>query len=184
MEKLHIIFTARMVREKGTLVLADAAELLRDDYHDKIDFWLCGRLSTTPNSLTEIELRSRCDGSYIQWLGFRTDIIDLLRRASIVAFPSWYREGVPRSLIEACAIGRPIVTTDSIGCRDTVVDGFNGYLVPVRDSVALADKLRILIDNPDMRRQMGANSRIIAERDFSIETVVNKHLEIYRRLVS
>lgn len=182
MDKIHIIFTARMVREKGTLVLIEAAELLRQGYEQKADFWLCGGLSKNPNALSEQELRQHCDGEYIQWLGFRSDVKELLRRASIVAFPSYYREGVPRSLIEAAAIGRPIVTTNSIGCKDTVIDGYNGFLVPVKDSAALAEKIKILIDDKALRYRMGANSRKMAERDFSLDTVVSKHLEVYRRL--
>ena len=165
-DTLHIIFTARMVREKGTMVLIEAAEKLRKDYEGKIDFWLCGRLSTTPNSLTEEELRSHCDGSYIQWLGFRSDVRDLLQKSSIVAFPSWYREGVPKSLI-----------------KDVVDDGVNGFLIPVRDSDALAEKLRILIEDKDLRIKMGKAAREKAEREFSLDKVVQKHLEIYQSLI-
>lgn len=183
MGKIHVIFTARMVREKGTLILIDAAEELRKDYADKVDFWLCGGLSDNPNALTEEDLRSRCDDSYIKWLGFRKDVKELLRQASIVAFPSYYREGVPKSLIEACAIGRPIVTTNSIGCKDTVEDGVNGFLIPIKDSHALADKLRILIDNPELRRSMGKASRHKAEREFSLDDVIRKHLEVYQSLL-
>lgn len=183
MEKIHVIFTARMVREKGTLILIDAAEKLRRDYEQKVDFWLCGGLSENPNALTEDELRSRCDGSYIQWLGFRKDVKELLGKASIVAFPSYYREGVPKSLIEACAIGRPIITTNSIGCKDTVDDGVNGYLIPIKDSHALAEKLKILIDNKPLREEMGRASREKAEREFSLDLVVKKHLECYESLL-
>ena len=183
MGKLHVIFTARMVREKGTLVLIDAAEELRKDYEGKVDFWLCGGLSDNPNALTEEDLRSRCDDSYIKWLGFRKDVKDLLQQASIVAFPSYYREGVPKSLIEACATGRPIITTKSIGCKDTVEDGVNGFLIPIKDSHALAEKLKILIENPALRQKMGRESRRIAERDFSLDDVIKKHLEVYQSLV-
>lgn len=184
MEKLHIIFTARMVKEKGVLVLIEAAEKLRTDYSGKIDFWLCGGLSNNPNGIKESELRAKCDDNYIKWLGFRNDVKELLKKSSIVAFPSYYREGVPKSLIEAAAIGRPIITTNSIGCKDTVEDGFNGFLIPIKNSDVLADKLKILIDNKDLRLKMGKNSRKIAERDFSLENVVNKHLEIYNHLIS
>ena len=183
MEKIHVIFTARMVREKGTLILIEAAERLRNEYEQKVDFWLCGGLSDNPNALTEEELRSKCDGCYIQWLGFRKDVKELLRRASIVAFPSYYREGVPKSLIEACAIGRPIITTNSIGCKDTVDDGINGYLIPIKDSQSLAEKLKLLIDNKDLRIKMGKASRAKAEREFSLDMVVQKHLETYNSLV-
>ena len=99
-----------------------------------------------------------------------------------MAFPSYYREGLPKSLIEANAIGRPIITTDSIGCRDTVEDGVNGFLIPIKDSESLADRLAKLIDDPKLREKMGKEARKIAERDFSIENVISKHLDIYSEL--
>lgn len=178
-EKVNIIFTARMVKEKGMETLIEAAELLRKDYENKAEFWLCGGLSNNPKAIKEDELRALCDGKYIQWLGHRTDVRELLMKAHIVAFPSYYREGVPKSLIEASAIGRPIVTTNSVGCKDVVEDGVNGFLIPIKDSMVLADRLKRLIDDKGLRVAMGKKSREFAERDFSIEKVVNTHLEIY-----
>ncbi len=180
---LKVIFMARMVKEKGTLILIEAAEALRKNYEGKVEFWLCGGLSKNPNAITEEELRARCDGHYIQWLGFRTDVKELLQQAHIVVFPSYYREGVPKSLMEATAIGRPIITTNSIGCKDTVEDGYNGFLVPIKDSKAVADKLEILLNDETLRKEMGKNSRKIAERDFSLENVIQKHLQIYKEVI-
>lgn len=177
-----VIFTARMLREKGIVILTDAAERLRKEYEGKVVFLLCGMLSDSPKAIQEKELRALCDGKYIQWLGHRTDVKELLCQSHIMAFPSFYREGVPKSLIESCAIGRPIVTTDSVGCRDSVDDGSNGFLVPVKDSVALADKLKVLIDNKSLREKMGRNSRLKAEKEFSLSDVVDKHLKIYESL--
>lgn len=182
-EPVRILFTARMVEEKGTIILAKAAELLRGEYEGRVEFLLCGGLSTNPKAIKENELKEHCDGEYIQWLGHRSDILDLLRKSHIVAFPSYYREGVPKSLIEATAIGRPIVTTNSIGCKDTVEDGYNGFLIPIKDSQSLASKLKLLIDNSSLRERMGLNSRRIAERDFSLADVVAKHLSIYDKLL-
>lgn len=181
---IRVMFTARMVREKGVAVLIDAAELLRKEYEGKVEFLLCGKLSDNPKAMQQDELEKLCDGRYIQWLGHRTDVKELLRQCHIVAFPSYYREGVPKSLIEACASGRPIVTTYSIGCKDTVDDGVNGFLIPIKDSKTLAEKLKVLIDNPELRQKMGVLSRQKAEREFSIENVVRKHLECYNSLVS
>lgn len=178
-EKVNIIFTARMVKEKGMVTLIEAAEQLRKEYENKAEFWLCGSLSNNPKAIKEHELRALCDGKYIQWLGHRRDVRELLMKAHIVAFPSYYREGVPKSLIEASAIGRPIVTTNSVGCKDVVEDGVNGYLIPIKDSKALADRLKRLIDDKGLRIAMGKKSREFAERDFSIEKVVNTHMEIY-----
>ena len=179
---IKVIFTARMVEDKGTMVLIDAAEKLKAEYRDKVQFLLCGGLDTNPNGITREKLESRCDGEYIQWLGHRKDVLELLKESHIMAFPSWYREGLPKSVIEAEAIGRPVVTTDSVGCRDTVIDGKNGFMIPVKDSQSLADALKKLIDNPELRQQMGRAAREFAVSKFDIKDVVNVHLDIYNRL--
>ena len=181
-DKVKVIFTARMVKEKGMVTLIEAAELLREKYEDKVEFWLCGGLSDNPLAIKEDELRAMCDDKYIKWLGHRTDVHELLKQSHIMAFPSYYREGVPKSLIEASAIGRPIITTDSVGCRDVVEDGINGYLIPIKDSITLADRLGKLFEDKELRMRMGLKSREFAERDFSIENVVSTHLEIYDKV--
>ncbi len=180
---IRVMFTGRRVREKGIVVLAKAAEQLRDDYEGKVIFMLCGKLSDNPKAMKKEEVEALCDGKYIQWLGHRNDVAELLQNCHIVAFPSYYREGVPKSLIEATAIGRPIITCNSIGCKDTVDDGVNGFLIPIKDSNALAEKLRILIEDKSLRERMGEASRTKAEKYFSIENVINKHLEVYNSLV-
>lgn len=182
--KIRVLFTARMIEEKGVFILTDAAKKLKDKYSDRVQFLLCGGLDDNPKAVSKSELMSVCDGEYIQWLGFRSDVLDLLKQCHIVAFPSYYKEGLPKSLIEATAIGRPIITTNSIGCKETVVDGWNGFLIPIKDSDTLSEKLSVLIDNKELRQEMGRNSRALAIKDFSIENVVNRHLEIYRRLIN
>lgn len=132
--------------------------------------------------MKEDEIESMIDGSYIKWLGHRDDIKELLQQSSIMCFPSYYREGVPKSLIEASAIGRPIITTDSVGCRDTVSDGKNGIIVPPHSPRQLAQALKLLIDNPRLRESMGVVSRSIAERDYDVNDVASRHLEIYEKL--
>ena len=181
-QKIKVLLTARMIVEKGVFVLVDAALKLKEKYRDKVEFLLCGGLDDNPKAIKEEELKSVCDGRYIQWLGYRTDVLELLKSCHIVAFPSYYKEGLPKSLIEAAAVGRPIVTTNSIGCKETVVDGYNGYLIPVKDSDTLAEKLNLLFEDENLRQNMGRNSRILAEKDFSIENVIHRHLEIYSQL--
>ena len=182
--KIIILLTARMIVEKGVFVLTEAAEKLRVEYEDKAEFWIVGGLDDHPGAITKDQLDAVCDGRYIKWLGRREDVKDLLQQCHIFAFPSYYMEGLPKSLIEACAIGRPIVTTDNIGCRDVVTDGVNGYLVPVKDCVELAEKIKVLINNPDLRNRMGLASRKVAEDNFSVDSVIEKHLAIYQELVS
>lgn len=180
---IKIIFTARMVEDKGTLILIDAAKKLEVEYKGKVQFLLCGGLDTNPNGITKEMLESRCDGKYIQWLGHRKDVLELLKQSHIMAFPSWYREGLPKSVIEAEAIGRPVVTTDSVGCRDTVVDGKNGYMIPIKDSDALAMALKKLIDNPELRQTMGKNAREFAVNKFDIKDVVKVHMDVYDNIL-
>ena len=180
---VKVIFTARMVEDKGIMVLIDAAKIMEKEYRGKVQFLLCGGLDTNPNGITREVLESNCDGEYIKWLVHRSDVLDLLKQSHIMAFPSWYREGLPKSIIEAEAIGRPVVTTCSVGCRDTVIDGYNGFLVPVRDPEALAEAVKKLVDNPQMRREMGSNARSFAESKFDIKDVVDVHLDIYRSIL-
>ena len=171
-ETLKVVFAARMVKEKGIIELIDAAEKLRKNYEGKLEFWLCGRLAVNADAISKEELESRCDGKYIQWLGFQKDMESVLERCHIIAFPSYYREGVPKSLIDACAVGRPIVTTNSIGCKDVVDDGVNGFLIPIKNSDALAEKLQILADDKEQRIKMGKAASEKAESDISLERVL------------
>lgn len=98
-DKIRILFSARMVEEKGVWVLVNAAELLRKEYEGRVCFLLCGGLSSNPKAIKEEELNDRCDGNYIQWLGYRSDVPDLLRSSHIIAFTSYYREGDRKSVV-------------------------------------------------------------------------------------
>lgn len=181
---VRVIFTARMLREKGVEDLAAAAELLRSEYQGKVEFLLVGGLSSNPKAMKAEDMERLADGKYIKWMGHRDNISTLLKQSHIMAFPSYYREGLPKSLIEANAIGRPIVTTDSIGCQDTVIDGVNGFLVPTHSPGKIAEKLRILIDRPDLRSEMGNAARKFAEDNFDVNKVVERHLKIYEELLA
>ena len=182
-DKLRVLFTARMVEDKGVLVLIEAANILREKYQGKVEFLLCGGLETNPLAVSKEKLNELCDGDYIQWLGKRSDVKELLESSHIFAFPSYYKEGLPKSCIEAAAIGRPIITCDSVGCRDTVVDGETGFLVPIKDSKTVAEKLDILFEDTELRKTMGIKSRKYAEDKFSIEDVIQVHLDIYNKFL-
>ena len=182
-EIIRVILTARMIVEKGVFILTEAAEKLRSKHQDKVEFLLVGGIDDHPGAITKEQLDAVCDGSYIQWLGYRTDVKELLQSSHIVAFPSYYMEGLPKSLIEADAIGRPIITCNSVGCKETVIDGYNGYLIPTKDVDALVEKLDILLSNDKLRQEMGRNSRAYAEANFSIDVVIERHLNIYNELI-
>ena len=182
--KIRVILTARMIVEKGIFVLTEAAEKLRSKYEDKVEFLLVGGIDDHPGAITREQLDAVCDGNYIQWLGYRTDIKELLQSSHIVAFPSYYMEGLPKSLIEADAIGRPVITCNSVGCKETVIDGYNGYLIPTKNVDALVEKLDVLLCNGKLRQEMGRKSRAYAEANFSIDVVIERHLNIYNELIS
>lgn len=181
--KIKVILTARMIVEKGIFLLTEAAERLRAKYGETVEFLLIGGLDDHPGAITKEQLDAVCDGKYIQWLGYRTDVRDLLKQCHIVAFPSYYMEGLPKSLIEADAIGRPIITSNSVGCKETVVDGENGFLIQPKDVDALTEKLDLLLGDKELRQKMGKAARAYAEKYFDIEVVKERHLAIYNELV-
>ncbi len=118
----------------------------------------------------------------VEWWGLRNDMPEVLKAASIVVLPS-YREGIPKILLEAAASGRPIVTTDTPGCREIVRHGENGLLVPPCEPVALAQALQRLLQDPVLRTQMGKRGRVIVTSEFSEEQVMKETLSVYSELL-
>jgi glycosyltransferase involved in cell wall biosynthesis len=169
-----------MIREKGIAVFAEAARILRG----QAAFVLVGAPDPgNPNSATEAELRGWEAEDLVTWLGPRRDIADLLRGAHIACQPSTYREGLPKSALEAAACAKPLVTTDVPGCREAVVDGVTGFLVPPRNAPALAAALKKLIDDPDLRARMGAAGRERTAQNFADAVVCEKTLLVYEALM-
>ena len=150
-----VLFPARIIGDKGVREFVTAARILKGEgIHAR--FRLLGRTDPdNPTNVAESEVRAWEAEGIVEWRGFSTEMPIELALAHVVCMPS-YREGLPRVLIEAASIGRAIVTTDVPGCREVVRDGDNGFLVPVRDAVKLALALRRLIDDPKLRRDMGA----------------------------
>jgi glycosyltransferase involved in cell wall biosynthesis len=180
---LTVVMAARLLRDKGVHEFVDAASLLK---HRGVNarFWLAGdRDPGNPTSVGESDVAAWRSSGLVSPLGYRTDIVDVFSQADIVVLPS-YREGLPRVLIEAAACGRAVITSDVPGCRDAIVPGVTGILVPPRDSTALADAIESLLADPPRREQMGRAGREFAEQHFSVESVVQAHLAIYRQLQS
>lgn len=178
-DKLRVIFAGRMVKDKGVLDFIKAAEILRPKYERKVEFVLCGALSSNPYAVKKDELDRLCDGEYIKYLGFREDMPAQFGKADIMCFPSYYREGVPKAVLDASAAGLPIITCDSIGCRDTVKEGVNGFLVNPKSPHEVAEKLDLLLSDKKLRERMGKASRKIAEKEYDVRKVVDSHLKIY-----
>ncbi len=176
-----IVLVARMLWDKGVGEFVEAARQLAEEGVNA-RFVLVGAPDpANPASVPESTLRSWHGKQGVEWWGRREDMLAVLQGAHIACLPS-YREGLPKSLLEAAACGLPIVTTDAPGCREVVRDGVNGLLVPVRDAAALATALKKLIDGAALRRRMGEQSRLRAETEFGLETVIAQTLAVYREV--
>lgn len=179
-EKLKILFPARIIKDKGLHEVIDAVKLLQPKYKEKIELILAGSCGdANKTSLSEDELKSMLIDGYISWIGHQKNMYPIYVDSDIVVLPS-YREGLPKSLIEACAVGRPIITTNVPGCRSCVDDGVNGYLVPKKSVKELADAIAKLVDSYEDRLNFGIASRKKAESEFSIDNVIEKTFNIYK----
>jgi glycosyltransferase involved in cell wall biosynthesis len=182
-ERINILFPTRMLWDKGVKELKSASEILKEKYKDKITFLLAG-LADDGNKMgvTSEYLNAWSDGNYVNWIGYQKDMPKIFANSEIVVLPSYYREGIPKSLIEACAIGRPIVTTNSIGCEECVEDGYNGFKIEPRSAQQLAEAIEKLILSRSLREDFGKNSRLKAEKEFDVNEVINIHMNIYKQL--
>lgn len=178
-----VILPARMLVDKGIREYVGAARILKSE-GIKARFLLVGGVDKcNPASISNDELAGWVSEGVIEWLGRRDDMAEIYRSCAIVCLPS-YREGLPKSLLEAASCGRAIVSTDVPGCREIVKHNKNGLLVPPRDVQALADSLKILLCDSVLREQMGAYGRQMVVNDFSEETVVKETLEVYRSMAT
>jgi glycosyltransferase involved in cell wall biosynthesis len=174
-----VLMPTRLVRDKGIAVFIEAAKLLRQN-PPRARFQIAGGISqSNPLAITETEMKAMLDGSTVEWLGKVSDMPGLLGQAAIIAYPSYYGEGIPKVLLEAAAMGKAIVTTDHPGCREVVADGENGLLVPVKDARALAAGIQALLENTPRREDMGRESRRRAETMFDVALIVRQTLAVY-----
>ncbi len=174
-----VVLAGRMLYDKGIVEFVRAARLLRSR-GEIARFVLVGE--PDPQNLASIplyKLKSWVKEGAIEWWGWQEDMAQVYRQAHIVCLPTNYREGVPKTLIEAAASGRPIVTTDSNGCREVVRHNVNGLLIPAGSIERLADALQVLIEDKSLRQRMGREGRRIAEDDFNLQNVVSATLKSY-----
>lgn len=178
-----VTMVARMLVDKGVIEFIEAARIVNRDTTIAL-FNLVGDVdNSNPGSLSTKYLKAHSGTNGLNWVGFRENIADIYAGSDIACLPS-YREGLPKSLIEAAACGLPIVTTDTIGCREVVLHGVNGFLVPIKSAASLAEAILQLISNGDLRVQMGRESRRRFVSEFSSEIVVSRTLEIYKQLTT
>ncbi len=175
------IMVSRLLVDKGVTEFVEAARLSRD-HPSGLRWLLVGSPDRgNPASVMDGELLNWEREGVVECLGERTDIAALYQQSHIAVLPS-YREGLPKSLVEAAACGRPVVTTDVPGCRDAIEPGVSGLLVPPRNARALAAAVVKLAEDAALRQQMGAAGRTLAEAEFDIQKIADRHVGLYREL--
>ncbi|MBO8232347.1 glycosyltransferase family 1 protein [Prochlorococcus marinus str. MU1402] len=176
-----ISLVARMLKDKGIYEFVEAAKIL---HYKKIKarFLLIGDIDKkNPTSLKQSKLEEWNDKKIIEWLGWVNDVNRILLETDILCLPS-YREGLPKCLLEGAAIGLPLVTTNTVGCKEVVLEGVNGYLVPIKESKKLSLAIQKLIEDKELRIKMGKESLRIAKSEFSSEIINSQTLSIYDEL--
>lgn len=168
-EKPCFLMIARLTRDKGVLEYLEACRLLKKDYPEVVCM-LVGPYDTNPTSLSQEALEPYIRSGVIEYFGEQEDVRPFLDRCSVYVLPS-YREGTPKSILEAMATGRAIITTDAPGCRDTVQDKVNGFLVPVRNIEDLVKSMAVMAADREMVQAMGLASREVAEKDYDVKAV-------------
>jgi len=173
---ITFIFIGRMLKEKGVHEFIKAARSLKDR-HPESRFIMIGGIDVNPGSIQEHHLHSWVKEGLVEWPGQVNDVRPWIAQSSVFVLPS-YREGKPRSTQEAMAMGRPVITTDAPGCRDTVHDGVNGFLIPVRDANALARSMERFIEQPDLIVTMGIERRRLAETHYDVHKINRQLMSI------
>ncbi|MCX8905520.1 glycosyltransferase family 4 protein [Vibrio parahaemolyticus] len=176
---IRFLLIARMLYDKGIGHYVEAARALKSKHGDKVEFRLLGFLDVNnPSAVSSSDMQKWVDEGIVSYLGTSDCVEEEIAKVDCMVLPSFYREGVPKSLLEAAAMGKPIVTTDNVGCRETVDDGVNGYLCTPRSTESLIEKLDLVINLTHQERlTMGQFSRQKVEREFDEQLVIQKYLD-------
>lgn len=175
-----VMLASRMLWDKGIGEFVEAAKIARIN-NIKAKFLLVGGIDkANPMAISHSKLEKWNSEGCIVWKGQCNNMPEVLSLASIVCLPSFYGEGLPKVLLEAAAIGRPLIATDAPGCREIVQNGENGFLVTVRDISSLYDAIITLIADKNLRDKMGKKSRLLVESHFSTDTVNSKMIQLYK----
>jgi glycosyltransferase involved in cell wall biosynthesis len=170
-----------MLWDKGVGEFVEAARTLKEK-NISARFVLVGDIdSGNPTGISLEELTEWREKGFVEWWGWQENMLKVYAQANVICLPS-YREGLPKTLLEATACGRAIVTTDVPGCREVVMDGVNGLLVLPADSTALANAIQTLIDDPSLRGKMGQSGRKLVVEKFSSQLIVEQTIAFYSRV--
>jgi len=179
-----VMLAGRLLWNKGVGEFVEASKRINEQER-RARFILVGDTDeSNPMSVSEEQIAEWEQEDLVEWWGFQEDMPAVFADMHIVCSPTFYREGVPKVLIEAAACERPIVTTDMPGCREIVHDGENGFLIPPKDTGALVSALEKLLGNEEQRKEMGRTGRQIVREEFSVEQVVSETMEVYEQLAT
>ncbi|MED3689588.1 glycosyltransferase family 4 protein [Peribacillus butanolivorans] len=173
-DKPVFLMIARIIKEKGVFEFAEAARMVKAE-HPEARFILLGGYDNSIGAIKPIELEPYISDGSIEFPGETKDVVPYLKKTKVFVLPTYYREGLPRTILEAMAMARPIVTTDWPGCRDAVIDGYNGLLVQPQDSKGLAEKMKFMVENPITVKQMSENSLKLCKEKYDVD-IVNRHM--------
>lgn len=182
--EIRVLLATRLLWEKGVGEYVAAARRLKNEGRNIVFLLAGGPDPGNPESVPEPTVQAWVEEGIVEWLGHVEDMPDLLASVDVVVLPSYYREGVPKILIEAAACGLPLVTTDMPGCREVVADQVDGLLVPPRNADALAEAIARLQDEPDYAARLGAAARRKAQELFDDRVVISRTLAVYSELVN
>lgn len=178
---LRITMIGRLLGEKGVVEFVEAAKQIKKTGRNDVIFSLVGEMDTIhPDAIDPAIISLAVKSGDIEYLGFREDIPAILRHTDIFVLPS-YREGIPRTILEASSCGIPCIGADVPGTREAVINGETGFLVPVKDSQSLAESILTLINDPNIRLRFGMAARQLVEKKFDIRAITKAYLEVYRR---
>ncbi len=168
-EPVVFLLIGRLLKEKGVYDYITAARSVKKE-NPSVRFLILGDVDVNPSSIKVSEVNAWVEEGIVEWPGHVNDVREWIARASVFVLPS-YREGLPRSTQEAMAMGRPVITTDVPGCRETVLHKVNGFLIPVRDSESLCEAMLEFVRKPELIAEMGRASRLMAEEFFDVNKI-------------
>lgn len=177
-EEVRFLLVARMLWDKGVGEYVEAARIVKRRFANA-DFCLLGFLDVqNPTAISREQMSIWTAEGFVRYLGVSDDVRKEIAEADCVVLPSFYREGIPRSLLEAAAMGRPIITTDAVGCKEVVEDGVTGFLCQRQNAESLAEAMLKIIElSPATRQEMGRRGRLKVEGEFDEKTVIGRYLE-------
>ena len=180
----RFLLIARMLFDKGIGHYVEAARFLRNQYGDAVEFRLLGFLDVdNPSAVSKVQMDKWMQEGIINYLGTSDNVEAEIAQVDCIVLPSYYREGVPKSLLEAGAMGKPIITTDNVGCRETVEDGYNGFICEPKSTESLVSALDKIINMSHKQRlKLGENSRTKIEKEFDEKVVIQKYLKVLKTL--